>query len=236
MRKTYILLVCALLTSAAYGQSNYYKLGIGGGAGITQSFTDVKIHGKAQAYYGTLDYFFTPYLSLGLEGQLGKLKGGDRVLDYHKREFTNSYKAATLNAKVYLGALTDKGYQTSALANFFRGAYFGAGVGLLVNNMTDIVRVQPAGGIFTGGYVFPGVNQSKEILLPANLGINFYINDNYGFERFVINVNLQGSMSLGEGMDGYDDTSAIFKNKSPDIYTFASVGLKFRFGPEGYHK
>jgi len=236
LRKTYILLLCAFLTTAVYGQNNFYKLGIGAGAGVTQSFTDVVIHGRAPAVYGTFDYFLTPYLSFGLEGQVGKIKGGDRIKDYHKREFTNSYKTATLNAKVYLGMLTDKGYGTSALGNFFRGAYFGVGVGVLANNMTDIVRVQPAGGIFAGGYVFPGQSNSKEILLPANIGINFYINDNYGFERFVINLNMQGSMSLGEGMDGYDDTSAIFKNKSPDIYTFGSIGLKYRFGPEGYHK
>lgn len=236
MRKTYIILLCVLLSSVAYGQSNFYKLGIGGGVGVTRSFTDVAIHGDAPAVYGTFDYFMTPYLSFGLEGQLGKLKGGDRVRDYHKREFTNSYKAGTLNAKVYLGMLTDKGYQTSRLAEFFKGLYVGVGIGVLVNNMTDIVRVQPAGGIFAGGYVFPGRDKSKEIVLPANLGINFYFKDNYGYERFVLNLNLQGSMSLGEGMDGYDDTTAIFKNRSPDIYSFGSVGLKYRFGPEGYHK
>lgn len=51
-----ILALCFLLNAYlnTAAQSNFYKLSAGSGAGITQSFTEVKKHDFGLAGYGTL--------------------------------------------------------------------------------------------------------------------------------------------------------------------------------------
>lgn len=51
-----------------------------------------------------------------------------------------------------------------------------------------------------------------------------------------MNINLQSNLTIGEGLDGYDDSPVKFKNSSPDIYNYYSVGIKYHFGPVGISK
>ena len=71
------------------------------------------------------------------------------------------------------------------------------------------------------------------LLVPINLGINFYFTDKFEHIRYIINLNYQGNITFGEGLDGYDNASATLKSKGPDIYTYLSVGVKYQFGPMG---
>lgn len=207
-------------------QSNFYKMTLGAGAGITQSFTDVAKHDYGTAGYGTFDYNFTPFLSLGLEGQLGEVNGGDFYDDPNNRQFINRYKAFTLNGKVSLGALMD--YSRTGFTNVIKGLYVGAGAGVIMNNMRFIVREKPA-----DGYIFPGADSSKDLLIPLSLGINFNFMDRYGYYKYGVNINYQSNITLGEGLDGYNDAPIKFKNGYPDIYNYFSIGLRYHFGPTG---
>lgn len=216
------LLTC-LSTSA---QSNFYKMTIGAGAGITQSFADLAKHDFGLAGYGTFDYNFTPFLSLGLEGQMGEINGGDFYTDANNRQFINRYKAFTLNGKVSLGAVID--YRRTGFSNVIKGLYIGAGAGIVMNKMRFIVREKP-----DDGYIFPGYDSSKDILVPLNIGINFNISDKNGYYRYGININYQSNIVIGEGLDGYDDSPIKFENGNPDIYNYFSIGLKYHFGSIG---
>lgn len=216
------LLTC-LSTSA---QSNFYKMTIGAGAGITQSFADLAKHDFGLAGYGTFDYNFTPFLSLGLEGQMGEINGGDFYTDANNRQFINRYKAFTLNGKVSLGAVID--YRRTGLSNVIKGLYVGTGAGIVMNKMRFIVREKP-----DNGYIFPGYDSSKDILVPLNIGINFNISDKNGYYRYGININYQSNIVIGEGLDGYDDSPIKFENGNPDIYNYFSIGLKYHFGSIG---
>lgn len=216
-----------LLWLNASAQTNFYKMTIGAGAGVTQSYTDVAKHDYGLAAYGAFDYYFTPFLSLGLEGQMGEINGGDYYTDPHNRQFINSYKTFALNGKVYLGSMID--YQRSSFANAIKGLYAGAGVGVVMNKMRFIVREKPD----ASGYVFPGKDTSKDLLVPLNLGIAFNFMDRYGYYKYGLNFNYQANIALGEDLDGYDDSPLKFKSGNPDIYTYFSVGLKYHFGSIG---
>ncbi|WP_316816671.1 outer membrane beta-barrel protein [Pedobacter nyackensis] len=220
---SFLALLTCLKTNA---QSNFYKMTIGGGAGLTQSFTDVAKHDFGLAGYGTFDYNFTPFLSLGFEGQMGEINGGDVYKDPYNRQFINRYKTFNLNGKVSLGALIN--YERTGFSNVIKGLYVGAGAGVVMNKMRFVVRENPE-----SGYIYPGYDSSKDLLVPLNLGINFNISNKYGYYKYAINVNYQSNITLGEGLDGYDDSPVKFKNGYTDIYNYFSIGLKYHFGSIG---
>jgi len=207
----------------AAAQSNYNKLSIGAGGGLTQSFTDIGSNDFAPAAYGNVEYFMTPFLSLGSELQVGKIKAGNPDTDPHGRAFVNSYKALKFGGKVYLGAVTD--FERSTFLNAVKWAYLGLQGGIVSNTMTSIERVQKR-----TGYRFPGKNASKDLDLALDLGISFYFPDREGKPRFAINANYQTNVTIGEGLDGYDDSPIKFKNGNPDMYNYYSIGLKYHIG------
>jgi hypothetical protein len=227
LRTTLTLLLPILLYVNAAAQSNFYKLGLGGGFGVTQSFADLAKHDYGSAGYGTFDYYFTPFVSLGLEGQMGEINGGDVNKDPNNRQFINQYKAFAVNGKLYLGALID--YNRSGFANAVKGLYAGAGAGVILNKMKFVVREKPDGS----GYVFPGADSSKDLVVPLNMGISFNFIDRNGYNRIGLNFYYQANVTLGEGLDGYNDSPIKFKSGNPDVYTYISVGLKYYFGPMG---
>lgn len=199
-------------------------MSVGGGIGGTYSFTDVKKGSFAYAGYGSFDFYFTPFITAGLEAQMGIIKGGDKVNDPHLREFTNAYKAFILNGKVRAGEFTDFYY--SDFLNYTKGFYIGTGLGIIQNNMNEVVR-------YKGSYKFPGEDKSTNIVLPINVGIDFYFPNGWGDIRYVLNINYQTNFAFGEGLDGYNDPPAKFQNNAPDMYNFFSVGFKYTFGYKG---
>ena len=215
-----------MLTSALFAQSNFYRLSAGAGAGLTRPLTEVPQRDFGLGGYGALDYLFTPFLSLGLELQKGEINGGDYTTDPQQRQFVNSYTSFSLNGKISLGQIIGNNY--NSLSNNLRGLYIGAGMGLIQNSTEFITR-----DIINTDSVYVGLNKTKDINFPLNLGINFYFADREGFYRYVLNFNYQGNITLGENLDGYDDSRVTFRGGKTDIYTYLSVGLKYQFGRMG---
>jgi hypothetical protein len=230
LKRILISTILFALTFRSFAQSNFYKLSIGAGAGFTQSFTDVKKHDFGVAGYGTLDYLFTPYLSLGLEFQKGEINGGNIQSDPYNRQFINSYQAVSVNGKISLGQFIDFDY--NSLSDKFRGLYLGSGIGFVQNKMKGINRRS----LTDPTIYYPGENASKDIYLPLNLGLNLFFPDRDGFYRYVLNINCQSNITLGEGLDGYDDSMERHRSGNPDIYAFYSAGIKYNFGKIGLYK
>jgi hypothetical protein len=226
MKKVSTILIALLLCMNVMAQSNFYKLSIGGGIGYTHSFTDLQKHDFDLAGYGTLDYHFTPFFSLGGELQKGQIVGGSVESDPNERQFVNSYMSAKILGKIALGAFID--YNRNTFSNFAKDLYIGTGAGIIRNRMKSIARIQGS-----TGYVFPGKDLSNDIVFPFDLGLNIYFNSYSGYPRVAININLQTNVTIGEGLDGYDDSPVKFKNSNPDIYNYYSVGIKYHFGPIG---
>lgn len=231
MKTVFISSLALLLCLNTFAQSNYYKLSAGAGYGFTQSFTDLSNKDFERSAYGTLDYFFSPFFSLGTEFQRGKIKANPDPADPDEKMFVNSYKAGSINGKVFLGALMDYEGNSSPFVNAIKWLYLGGGAGIIRNDLSKITRIKKG-----TDYEFPGRNSSYELLVPVNLGINFYFRDQSGNPRFAVNLNVQSNITLGEGLDGYDDSSVKLENGSPDMYNFYSLGLKYHFGLLGISK
>lgn len=237
LKKHYLALFLIVITVRAFGQSNFYNLSLGGGVGGTYSFTDVQKGGFALGYVGNLDYHFSPFITAGIELQKGTIKGGGNggnTPDEHGRVFTNSYMAYNVNFKFRAGQITDFYY--SDFLNYTKGFYLGTGVGMInnsVKNITSKAAIDGNGNPYT--YDFPLADKKSNMVVPLNIGIDFYFPDGWGDIRYIFNVNYQANWTFGEGLDGYDDTKTIRRNvgSAPDIYNFLSVGFKYTFGPKG---
>ena len=219
---TSIFLACSFYVTA---QSSFHKISFGAGAGITRSYADLPEKNNAAAVYGTVDYQFTPFISLGLEVQQGQIKGGQNEVDPYGRRFKNDYRAITLNGKLALGSIVD--YKNNPLFNHIKGLYVGTGFGFIQNRVNELLR-----GIENAPeQVY--IPYNKEPVIPLNIGMNYFFPDRYGQYRLVANINVQSNITIGEGMDGYDITTVTFRNGKPDIYSFFSLGIKYNFGPLG---
>ncbi|HEY0895929.1 MAG TPA: hypothetical protein VGE15_05205 [Sphingobacteriaceae bacterium] len=217
--------VSFLFLQASGQYKNYNKLSFGLGAGLTNTFTDVQLSGMAQSARLNADFYFTPFITAGLEGQVGSLHGGDATKDRHGREFTNSYKSVFATGKVHLGQFVD--YERTAVLNNLKGLYVGTGLGIINNRMSRIVRTR------NDGYTFSGRDRSNNILLPLSAGVEYGLDDYWGKTRFIITAGFQFNVAFGEGLDGYDDPPEKFENRMPDTYIITAIGLKYCFGPEG---
>jgi hypothetical protein len=229
LRATYITLLLVFIGTFSFAQSNYFKMSYGFGGGINKSYTDVYKGSFGYTAYGVIDYHITPFVTLGLEGQYGRIQGGDIETDPHNRQFINKYTAITANVKLMLGEVAD--YNKSEFLYNLRGLYVGLGIGVVNNKITDIVRYKPSWAANDPGYgPFPGKDKSLNMAVPLNLGFNYFISDGYGYMRYVININAQSNYTFGEGLDGYNDSSVKFENYSPDVYNVYTIGFKYMFG------
>ena len=221
MRNLNLLLIFLLFSVICSAQTNFHHFRIGAGIGVTVAYADLEKKPISLASYGTLNYYFTPFISIGLEVQKGVLNGGNQDTELTRQEFSNSYYAVSGGFKVQLGEFLRGGYNQSLFQELIKGMYVGTGLGIIGNDVNNIRQV--------GNIYFGGVNKSREYTIPTNLGINFHIPDHWGRKRFVVNVNFQAVLVLGEGLDGY----ARFVNEPNDIYSFSSVGINYHFGSLG---
>ena len=227
MKRIIIIALFLASTLSSFAQSNFYKISIGAGFGATQSFTEVQKHGFGLSGYGTLDYLFTPFASLGLELQKGEVNGGDFKNDPLKREFVNSYQSFAFSAKVSLGQVLNDRY--NGPSDLLKGIYLGAGVGVIKNSVLFSTGLDPQ----DNNYAVTDHLDRKDLFFPLNLGINVHFPDREGFYRYVLNFNYQANFTLGENLDGYDDSKITFQSGTIDIFTYFSVGLKYNFGKMG---
>jgi hypothetical protein len=84
-----------------------------------------------------------------------------------------------LNGKIQLGQLID--FELYDRFYYARRLYLGSGVGMISSNQTEIKRTKlnPGGNLYT----FPGKDKSMEIVIPANVGYNYDMLDQWGYTR-----------------------------------------------------
>jgi hypothetical protein len=228
LRAICITLLLVFIGSFSFAQSNYFKMSYGFGGGMNRSYTDVYQGDYGKIIYGVFDYHVTPFLTMGLEGQYGRIKGGIAVKDPSGRWFVNKYTALTANLKLMLGELVN--YNQGGLLYNMRGIYLGFGLGAINNDISNIARSGPEGNYTSDNSRFGGEDKSVNLLLPINFGFNYYIKDNYGYMRYVINVNAQSNITFGEGLDGYSESRLKSNNTFPDMYNSVTVGFRYMFG------
>ncbi|MDQ7948846.1 MAG: outer membrane beta-barrel protein [Pedobacter sp.] len=223
MKRLTLLFSICCLSMLSFAQNNYYKFSVGAGAGGAMAFADLNKKKISFAGYATVDYHFTPYVTLGLEGQKGELAGGDILFDPYNRQFINSDLTGTVNLKVSMGEFISSQQRRIPFFDFLSNVYGGIGLGI-INNKISNVRYYDVN-------YYPGEDKSTEEIVPVNIGINIPMVNQWGYTRYAFNINWQTTFTFGEGMDGY--TPVVGKN---DMYSFLSAGVKLYFGPMGLDK
>ena len=225
MKKLLFSFFILIQAIAANAQTNSYNaFGIGANISSIYPYADLAIAKTTKAFNVTAYYNLSPYIPIGLEYQTGTLSGGSRTEDAHGRAYTNNYNALILHGDFFMGQIID--YDFGFLQHLAKDFYVGTGVGLISNNLTDIVRIQPK-----TNYVFPGSDKSTNIITPVRFGYEIRINNTFSEQIVGINIGYITNITWGEGLDGYGDSSKSFKNNSPDLYRQIVVGIKVNLGP-----
>ena len=230
MKKLVFFLVASFIVTDAFSQYNFHRFSVGISGGPNQPFSDVSRNKMGGAITLNSDFYFTPFVVGGVEGQIGKLRGGDRVLDPHLREFENSYKTLLFTGKFALGQLLN--YNRRSILNTFKGLYIGSGAGFMFNNMSFVTRIKPDG---MNNYTFPGDDSGVNLVIPATAGISFNFLDGWDETRYILSAGYQMNLTFGEGMDGFNDPPEKFENNYNDMYSYATLSLKYCFGRKGVH-
>lgn len=208
-------------------QADFYKMSVGAGGGLTHSYADILGNSTSSAAKLEFSYYLNQFINVGLNYQQGKIVGGDMYTDRYERQFTNNFNSIDMNVKLQLGAFV--GYEENTFLNIVKGLYIGTGIGGIQNRHNNPIRYQRS-----TGFKFPGYDRSKEMFVPLMAGINIHIPDKLDVTRVMINLNFQGNIVSGEGLDGYDFNGTWAKQGVPDIFTFMSIGVSYHFGRTGW--
>ena len=213
-----IILLITICTPCA-AQYNFYKFSVGVGTGVTLPFADTKRANYSFANQVVADFYFTPYIQTGLEGQFGNMVGGlpDRS------HFTNNFKLISWNAKMQLGQFYDRYDRLTWLTSLIRGLYAGAGVGF-IKNKVEAYRFDTT---YRQGLRIQSSN--RDLIFPFHVGFNFYFRDFQGRDRWELNFNMQYVAMMADKMDGNLNPSS----KYNDIYNYFSTGIRYKFGTMG---
>jgi hypothetical protein len=226
----YILFIAIVLTSIklkAQDSYNYASYGVGFSVSNARPFADLKTNYTDRVYSANLNYYYSPYLPITFEIQVGKLRGGGNTIaeDADTRRFTNNFKAALLHFDIQMGEMMD--YEDNFLLNVAKNFYIGTGFGFIINNV-DANRES----LVNPGYYFPGKNNSFNGVVPLRFGYEFKIYNGYGEPNIRLDFGYQHNMTFGEGLDGYHDAGKSFKNNALDQYRQLTIGIKVNFGGE----
>ena len=96
LKLTLTSILCAFFSIPSAAQYNFYKYSFGVGTGLTLPFADTDQLVKVSfANHVSANYYFTPYISTGIEAQLGEMAGGVQG----EGNFSNTFVLVNWNAK-----------------------------------------------------------------------------------------------------------------------------------------
>ena len=245
------LLIIFLLFGSfkAFPQSNNFsRIGIGVGVGLSRAYTGLTYGlstitpGLAtkdnlnladnKFFGGSLDYYFTPFITAGLEYNSVSLRKDE---DIYKRAFISKLTSIEARGTVSVGQFIDFSYAGSDFLYNIRNLNASLGLGFVsgTNNVGDF-----------GSGTFPSRQHANDfgkstfggvISVPASIGYNLNIYDVYQEIRFVVGFNYKINFVISDDIDGYNDDPAMFENNSNDVYTTLGVSVKYLFGPRGLY-
>ncbi len=245
--KKIIFTLLLLVALKAYPQANFSRIGLGVSGGLTTAYTGLSygdspvIPGfnptkgltlnKAKAFGGSLDYYFTPFITGGIEYNIVQLKDGT---DKHNRAFVSDFSSIEVRGNVAVGQFIDYSYSPFLYA--IRNINASVGIGFISgkNNVADYVEGLPIDAVSpfprrmhkddNGESKFSGV-----LSVPVTIGYNINLYNAYQEVKFVVGFNYKTVFTMSDDIDGFNDNFA--SNKSKDMYTSFGISLKYLFGP-----
>ncbi len=218
-KSLFILALCtaSVLAKAQTGY-NYAQYDIGVAAGVnTAVMADVSTFRYTPSVHFNFNYNFTPYVNYVFEGQFGRLEGGDSVKSTIGRQFENHFVSVLFRGQLQAGEFLD--YSTSPFMNVMKNWYVSTGIGYMVNHIV-------ARSADKRGYDIPGDYNAQSPFIPARLGYEFKIFNDYNQPSVRIDLGMQYNFVFGDNVDGY--SSATGKNN--DAYAQFTIGVKFALG------
>lgn len=218
------ILILALCSSAflAKAQIGYdyaqYDLGVAVGANNGAS-TDVASLKTTPSVHLNFNYNYTPFVNYVFEMQFGRLKGGDSLKTAGGgREFENHFTAFLFRAQVQAGEIID--YSQSGLGNALKNFYLSAGIGYMVNHIvakSNDIRLEP-------GETLRGDNNSQTPFIPARIGYEFKIFNEYNQPSVKVDIGYQYNFMFDDNLDGYATGAR------KDVMGQLTLGVKFAIG------
>jgi len=211
------LIIFAFNNSYAQFSKN---LSVGAGAGGTTLFGDLRYIPVGYAGHLDVDYLISPFISVGVNAQSGKLSANDS----YGRDSENKYKAVNGNIKVRAGQFFVKTENYSyymlsnkGLSSYLANIYLGAGLGFLKNN----VEAQwPDINGTSDNLTYE--NHSTELIVPLNVGIDIPFGSSLYGPTWAINLNYQHSFASSDNLDGFVSPYSSHN----DQYSYWSLAVK----------
>lgn len=235
MKKLILFSVFALAAIVVKAQAgyNYKEFAIGLDIGYARGYTNLNRQDNNLTESINFTYNYSPYIPITAELQFGKLSGGGITADKDPagRMYVNKFEAFVVHGDFQLGEVID--YSESDILNVVKNFYIGSGAGFVFNNNTvQRTNTIPERGPTSGPdvYHFPGKDNSINITVPLRFGYEFKIYNDYEEPYMAIDIGYVHNLVFGEGLDGYDDPSAKFKNNATNQYRQFTIGVKFNFG------
>jgi len=217
----FFFLVGIFSSSICFGQFTG-KLSAELGAGGTLLYGDLKNKPFAFGSHAGVHYHFNPFVSAGIQGQLGTLKGDDAS----NRRANNRYVGANANVALHIGQFMPaaKNYSLYTLTNktlwsYLANIYVGAGIGFLY---TDIDAYRGPTGQGNVSEIFAGRDHVYEMVLPINVGIDIPFDFRLNGPVWAVNINYQLGLSFGDNLDGYTNSYS----SHHDRMVYISLGIK----------
>jgi hypothetical protein len=213
------LLTCftTLLSKAQTGY-DYSQYDVGVAVGFNQFYGDVLTSKGTKGVSFNFNYNQTPFLNYVFELQIGKLAGGDALNDPLGREFATDYHYYAFRLQLQAGEVID--YSESTFANALKNLYVSTGVGVIYNTISSINRYS----VQIPGYYTPGTDKSQQAFLPARIGYEFKLYNQYQRPDIKIDIGYQTNFIFGDELDGFK------AGHLNDAYTQFTIGVKFTLG------
>lgn len=223
MKKIFLPFILLFFLSQTFVYAQFSRpLSVGIGAGPTINLTDLANVEAQFAGHIDVDGLVTPYISVGLHGEKGKLKGNG-----YASTFENNYFTINANAKVRIGQFMGQdgnhSYQNleaSTINKIVSNIYVGAGAGLFKNNIKNNIASDYANAVQTGGGEISRELDKFHFVVPINVGVDIPFGRTLYGPQWAINLNYQHSIATDDNLDGVI-------NKRKDHYSYISLGVKY---------
>lgn len=214
----YLTIGTSLCAQVKYIPAAVHDFSLSVGGGITDMYANTTKKIFDGAARGNFDFNFTPFISLSIEGQIGKMGDGKQndLSSGGPVYSVSTFYAANLNARVSLGQWLDI---TNDFTEVLGGLYLGAGIGYL---NTDIQTIQYVPLLTESNYI---VYKHALMTVPVNIGIN----KDLPVYKLGVNLNFQYNFTGSNSLDGFD--YHVTGHRSQDGYSFLSLAIRYYFGP-----
>lgn len=217
--KTALIITLGTISFFAKAQVgyDYAQYDIGTAVGVnTAAMADVNTITATPSIHFNFNYNQSPFVNYVFELQVGRLEGGT-LASSSGRKFENHFTAFSFRGQLQAGEFLD--YSSSPFMNVMKNWYASAGIGYISNHIVS--KTDDKRGL---DYTPAGDNNAQVPFLPARIGYEFKLYNQYSQPSVKIDLGIQYNFIFGDNLDGY--TSA----HNNDAYAQFTIGVKFAIG------